>query len=116
MVMQQLQFTKWQKCTCIYGGWSIFAEKCIRTLDVIAAVIRNPYMCKCKLLSKNGKDYQFIGITVYYQGDIIWNFSNIVYICKEVLICINNQLDDESFNSWNTFNFTFAFYLTFLQY
>ena len=30
--------------------------------------------------------------------------------CMEVLICINiMQLDDESFNLWNTFNSTFAF-------
>ena len=50
MVMQQSPFIKRLKCTCAYGGWSIFTEKC--TPDVTFTSIRNPYMSKCILLPK----------------------------------------------------------------
>ena len=32
--------------------------------------------------------------------------------CIRVLVCINNQTDDESFNLWDTFNLTFALFVT----
>ena len=36
-------------------------------------------------------------------------------MCIRVLICIN-QIDDESFNLWDTFNLTFALFVTIMTY
>ena len=53
-----LLFTKWQKYTWIYWGWSIFMQKCAP--DVIFALIRNPYTFEYILSSKRTITREFV--------------------------------------------------------